>query len=934
MAGSDPSFLRSVELRLLRCTISQTPSSPPSSPKPSPSHPSNSLRPLIESLLISIERGEYGDVLASDAALLPFPFASSWDFKNSTDSAALFYAEAERSIDSFLLSCAAEAWLQVLDAESEEMDDELECKCALLMCLGVAAFLAFTQRNLTGPTGEFSPFPIPAAKKKEDDNGEGEWDVWARRSLASVGCDVQGKFSLLQYIVYAKILLSKLKDLSTKGKNTCLSGKGSVSWWLCRIILLQQRILEELSSSLYELVQVLKKDTLLQFGELEKVSSYWGSLLYEGEGLTIVSVAQLEAGIAEYKYGRVDSSRMHLKFAEEACGLQLSLTGILGFRTIHQVDAKPQLVLVAKADKQVNHDGSPIETSPTQHDASSFEDKEISSPHAQNNSSDILRIPRLLHSEMMSDVNENSTGSSSNLLLSAIQQTVVLAQCLHLRRRSRDDELSRWEMGPYIESIDAQSHSLYSIRSFCDILRIRWESGRSHTKERALLMMDNLVEIVNKALPVAAQRIQFAFGVYMPTVPALRKEYSELLVSCGMIGEALHIFEDLELWDNLIYCYQLLDKKAAAVDLIKARLSETPNDPRLWCSLGDVTTTDAHYEKALEVSNNKSSRALRSLARSSYNRGDYETSKTLWESALALNSLYPDGWFALGAAALKSRDVEKAVDAFTHAVQIDPDNGEAWNNIACLHMIRKKNTAAFIAFKEALKFRRNSWQLWENFSHVSLDVGNLHQALEATKMVLDLSSNKRVDVELLDKLMRKFEERSSTPALTSFDIHQTSVANSLSDTSNESGHPESVLEAPREYSSLLEMLGNVLQQVIRNGGSGDIWGLYARWHKIKGDLTMCSEALLKQVRSLQGSDMWHDSNKFKRFAHASFQLCKIYMEIASSTGNRRELITAEMHLRSSVKQAVNFQETEEFRALDSCLSEVRKLLAATSSDGA
>jgi cytochrome c-type biogenesis protein CcmH/NrfG len=56
----------------------------------------------------------------------------------------------------------------------------------------------------------------------------------------------------------------------------------------------------------------------------------------------------------------------------------------------------------------------------------------------------------------------------------------------------------------------------------------------------------------------------------------------------------------------------------------------------------------------------------------------------LWEAAMALNSLYPDGWFALGAAALKARDVQKALDAFTFAVQLDPDNGEAWNNIACL----------------------------------------------------------------------------------------------------------------------------------------------------------------------------------------------------------------------------------------------------------
>jgi len=72
------------------------------------------------------------------------------------------------------------------------------------------------------------------------------------------------------------------------------------------------------------------------------------------------------------------------------------------------------------------------------------------------------------------------------------------------------------------------------------------------------------------------------FGVHMPTLPALRKEYGELLISCGIVGEALEIFKDLELWDNLIYCYRLLGKVSDAVSLINARLSVNPNDPRLW----------------------------------------------------------------------------------------------------------------------------------------------------------------------------------------------------------------------------------------------------------------------------------------------------------------------------------------------------------------
>ncbi|XP_030970855.1 uncharacterized protein LOC115991283 [Quercus lobata] len=107
-----------------------------------------------------------------------------------------------------------------------------------------------------------------------------------------------------------------------------------------------------------------------------------------------------------------------------------------------------------------------------------------------------------------------------------------------------------WDMAPYIEAIDSQQLSYFIVQS------------------------------VREPSPGVAQQIRFCFGVYVPNIPAL--EYGELLLRCHLIGEAVKIFEDLELWDNLIFCYRLLEKKEAAVELIKKRLSEMPNDPRLW----------------------------------------------------------------------------------------------------------------------------------------------------------------------------------------------------------------------------------------------------------------------------------------------------------------------------------------------------------------
>lgn len=567
-----------------------------------------------------------------------------------------------------------------------------------------------------------------------------------------------------------------------------------------------------------------------------------------------------------------------------------------------QVEPKAQLLLITGKN---NADASgPVSQEMQDDDSRILDSSLLQHPPETIEASDILMAPRILEDNRTSENNDQAVKycSVSTTQLNPVQQAVILAKCLAIEKSSRTDELQLYKMGPYIEAIDSQESSPFIIKYFANILRVRWESTRSRTKQRAVLIMDKLAESLNETCPGVTERVYCCFAVNSPTIPALRKEYGDLLVSCGLTGEAIKIYEDLEIWDNLIYCYRLLDKKAAAVDLIKKQLSERSQDPRLWCSLGDVTNDVACYGKALEVSGNRSARALRSLARSAYNRGDYEKSKVLWESAMALNSLYSDGWFALGAAALKARDVEKAIDGFTHAVQLDPENGEAWNNIACLHMIKKRNKEAFVAFKEALKFKRNSWQMWENYSQVAADVGNYSQAMEAINKVLDMTGNKRIDVGLLERLMLVIEEQS----LNSKSSVTSSSGNYTHDDVNpvkESTGLEKDFARKRENEYLIQFLGKILQQVVRSSTvDADIWGLYARWHKVKGDLRMCSEALLKQVRAYQGSDLWKDKERFVKFALASLKLCKVYQEISSCTGSRQELFAAEMHLKSIVKQ--------------------------------
>lgn len=58
----------------------------------------------------------------------------------------------------------------------------------------------------------------------------------------------------------------------------------------------------------------------------------------------------------------------------------------------------------------------------------------------------------------------------------------------------------------------------------------------------------------------------------LPLRSELRKELGEQMVASGLVGSAMEIFEQLELWDSLLLCYRLLEKIPQALSLVRKRL--------------------------------------------------------------------------------------------------------------------------------------------------------------------------------------------------------------------------------------------------------------------------------------------------------------------------------------------------------------------------
>ena len=57
---------------------------------------------------------------------------------------------------------------------------------------------------------------------------------------------------------------------------------------------------------------------------------------------------------------------------------------------------------------------------------------------------------------------------------------------------------------------------------------------------------------------------------------------------------------------------------------------------------------------------------------------------------------------------------EDALAAFSRVVQQDPEQNDAWGNIAAIHMKLKNAASAYAALKEALRGAHENWRAWEN----------------------------------------------------------------------------------------------------------------------------------------------------------------------------------------------------------------------------
>lgn len=249
-----------------------------------------------------------------------------------------------------------------------------------------------------------------------------------------------------------------------------------------------------------------------------------------------------------------------------------------------------------------------------------------------------------------------------------------------------------------------------------------------------------------------AQRLSLAHSSYLRPRWLVQSQLGALMISLGMIKTALDLYLQLREWPAVIECYTVLELRHKAAEIIEQQLAQRPT-VELYCLLGDATDDPQHYERAWELSKQRSGRAQRHWGSWHFARKDYAAAIPHLQRSLALNSLQEITWARLGYAALQLENWELAAEAYRRYTTIEPNGFECWNNLCKAYVNMGDKRRAHKVLEEALKCNFGNWKVWENYLLVSVDTGHFDDALNAYNQLIELRG-KYFDAQVLGIVCR------------------------------------------------------------------------------------------------------------------------------------------------------------------------------------
>lgn len=349
-----------------------------------------------------------------------------------------------------------------------------------------------------------------------------------------------------------------------------------------------------------------------------------------------------------------------------------------------------------------------------------------------------------------------------------------------------------------------------------------------------------------------------------------------------------------------------VDEETTSTDESTIECDPLPNDaPRLFCILGDIEKSVAAYERAWEVSNRRYARAQRSLGKYYFAVKELKKADEAYSRSLKINPQNHSVWFALGCVRLQLEDWTGAVDAFARAVQIEEKDAESWSNLAAAllrltpergleesdgtgeaetaisgeNLASQKTTKigpqkhiqeAFVALKRAASLKRDSYRIWQNLLHVSVQLSPppYTDIIIAQTRLIDLLSKSQgencIDIPVVEGLLAHL------------------IATSPSTTNNAPTNNENPAEPTAKRSGFEKMLVDLVQKRITPliTSSRRLWLLTA---KLSLHLQRPSAALAAYEKA------WRVTMNQPGWESGTTETEKLWLEVAEATG---ELVDA------------------------------------------
>ncbi|XP_014292840.3 tetratricopeptide repeat protein 27 [Halyomorpha halys] len=587
-----------------------------------------------------------------------------------------------------------------------------------------------------------------------------------------------------------------------------LSELRTPDWWLLRSTYIQQQILDEQSPTLQE--------------QLNRLSNRVQNFTWISNYKYLQVLSELEIARIHLHYGKISASDKEIKKALSMLRMDINLTGALGKRTYYQNRDIAQLMISVNVDRNNG----------IENDCDLRKQGSIDFPKDVLLNDDV-RMPQVAFTNPQ---------DGDFPALYPLEQATLLAVYVFKKKSQAKDHLQNEELMPFLNCL--LSHPKVWAFQFSALhLRSRLECEHKRTIERALVQTQNLMEVDSNKTPIT-ERLFLFYCSYAPPSFIVASECASMLVSTGSFQSALDLFLKLQLWDEVIACYNYLKLRHKAAEVIREQLKKGET-VKLLCSLGDATDDVQCYERAWELSNHKSAQAKRHWGMFYFNKKMYNECIEHFKQSLAINSLQIAIWFRLGYATLMERRWEESATAYRRYCALEPDSFEAWNNLAKAYILLGQKHRAYNALQEAIKCNFETWQVWDNLMAVSNDCGDFEEVIHCYHRILDLKE-KHIDEQILT-------------VLTSV------IVNNVKDCK---GQPASI-----HRKKALELFGRITSKVM---GNPIIWQLYAQLTSSIEDQTSITRSKAIQYYQRAYTAATQDNSWFRDYESMQnvFKLCE------------------------------------------------------------